>query len=41
MALGRYRGPAKAMVAVTRHLARILHWAWIDNAKYRWQAQSA
>ena len=41
MALAKRRGPAKALVAVARRLATILHRMWTDNTEYRWQAQSA
>ncbi|OJH43083.1 IS110 family transposase [Paracoccus sp. SM22M-07] len=40
-ALAKHRGPAKALVAVARRLATILHRMWIDNTEYRWQAQPA
>lgn len=41
MSLAKRRGTAKALVAVARRLATILHRMWIDNSEYRWQAQSA
>jgi len=41
MALAKRRGPAKALVAVARRLATILHRMWIDNTDYRWQPQTA
>lgn len=41
MALAKRRGPAKALVAVARRLAVILHRMWIDGTEYRWQTQTA
>jgi transposase len=41
MALAKRRGPAKALVAVARRLAAILHRMWIDGTEYRWQTQTA
>lgn len=41
MALAKRRGPAKALVAVARRLAAILHRMWIDGSEYRWQTQTA
>ena len=41
MGLAKRRGPAKALVAVARRLAVILHRMWVDGTEYRWQAQTA
>lgn len=40
MALAKRRGPAKALVAVARRLAVILHRMWIDGTEYRRQTQA-
>jgi transposase len=41
MTLAKRRGPAKALVAVARRLAVILHRMWIDGTEYRWKTQTA
>lgn len=41
MALAKRRGAAKALVAVARRLAVILHRMWIDGTEYRWKTQTA
>lgn len=41
MALAKRRGPAKALVAVARRLAVVLHRMWIDGTEYRWKTQIA
>ncbi|PSJ48566.1 hypothetical protein C7I85_30470 [Mesorhizobium soli] len=39
--IAKRRGMAKAVVAVARRLAVILHRMWMDNTPYRWEAKAA
>ena len=41
IAVARRRGMQKAMVAVARKLAIILHRMWRDDADFRWTATAA
>lgn len=41
VAVAKRRGPLRALVAVARRLAIILHRMWSDNTEYRWQGQTA
>ena len=41
IAVARRRGMQKAMVAVARKLAIILHRMWRDDADFRWTASAA
>lgn len=38
-AIAKRRGPMRALVAVARRLAIVLHRMWTDNTEYRWEAQ--
>lgn len=40
-AVAKRRGSAKAIVAVARRLATILHRMWVANTEFRWEAQAA
>lgn len=41
LSVARRRGMARAIVAVARRLAIILHRMWMDNTPYRWEAKAA
>lgn len=41
LSVARPGGMAKATVGVARRLAIILHWMWVDNTPYRWEANAA
>jgi transposase len=41
MQVAKRRGKAKAIVAVARQLAVVLHRMWADGTSYRWSEQQA
>ena len=41
MKLAKTRGHRRAVIAVARKLAVILHRLWLDNAQFRWAAEPA
>ncbi|UWQ80766.1 IS110 family transposase [Leisingera sp. S132] len=41
LSVAKRRGRLRAVVAVARRLATILHRMWTDNTEFRWQAQPA
>jgi hypothetical protein len=40
MRLAKTRGHKKAVIAVARKLAVILHRMWIDETQFRWSAEA-
>ena len=41
MQIARRRGRKKAIVALARRLAVIMHRIWVDGAEFRWTRQQA
>jgi hypothetical protein len=41
MQIARRRGMKKAIVALARRLAVILHRIWVDGTKFRWTRETA
>ena len=41
MKIARQRGMKRAIVAVARRLAVILHRMWVDGSEFRWSAKEA
>ncbi len=41
MRIAKQRGVAKAIIAVARRLAVILHRMWVDQAEFRWTTEVA
>ena len=41
MQIARRRGMKKAIVALARRLAVIMHRIWVDGAEFRWTRQQA
>jgi len=41
MKIARYRGMRKAIVALARRLAVIMHRIWVDGTEFRWTRQVA
>jgi hypothetical protein len=40
MKIARHRGMKKAIVALTRRLAVIMHRIWIDGTEFRWTREA-
>jgi transposase len=40
MQLARRRGAKKAIVALARRLADVLHRMWIDGTEFRWRKEA-
>jgi transposase len=41
MKIARHRGMKKAIVALARRLAVILHRIWVDGSEFRWTREQA
>jgi transposase len=41
MKIARYRGMKRAIVAVARRLAVIMHRMWVDGTEFRWSRKEA
>ena len=41
MKIARQRGMKKAIVALARRLAVILHRIWVDGSEFRWTGETA
>jgi transposase len=41
MKIARHRGMKKAIVALARRLAVIMHRIWVDGTEFRWTRQAA
>jgi hypothetical protein len=41
MKIARHRGMKRAIVAVARRLAVILHRMWVDGTEFRWTREEA
>jgi transposase len=41
MKIARHRGLKKAIVALARRLAVIMHRIWVDGSEFRWTRQAA
>ena len=41
MKIARHRGVKKAIVALARRLAVIMHRTWVDGTEFRWTQQEA
>jgi hypothetical protein len=41
MKIARHRGAKRAIVAVARRLAVIMHRMWVDGTEFRWTREEA
>jgi transposase len=41
MKIARHRGIKKAIVALARRLAGIMHRIWVDGTEFRWTGEAA
>jgi transposase len=41
MRVAQRRGQRRAIVAVARRLAVVLHWMWTDDTDFRWGSEPA